>query len=590
MTPEMDRSTPLLTADVPARLADDGPFTRRHPSPAAIARALVQNSLDGIMVFASVRGEDGNICDFRWLQANEAAGEVIGRRPDELIGALLREQTPGDPDDTGLFERYVAVVESGRPYRTTSEYQRDGTEGVVAISAVRVDDGVAVTFRDITAQQRSEREHARATFHDPLTGLPNRTLLNERLGRVARLSAIRDVAVAVLVIDLDRFSLVNNTFGSDRGDELLIRTARRLEAIVDEGDTVARTGGDEFTLLCHDLRDDLTLTELCEAVSIACVDAIGDDEASFRATASIGVALARGQAVTGDMVRNAHAAMHRAKANGRGRYEFADDSLRQEIADGAEIVRGLLHALDNDEFEVHFQPIFSPDLALRSTEALVRWRRNDELVPPNVFLPVAEEHGLIRTLGRHVLATSLAQLAAWDEELGACVVPTVSVNLAAEQLDELLPAMVMNLLDTYGLSPDRLCLEVTESSLITRPELAERSLRELAESGVTIALDDFGTGYSPLTYLKQLPVGIVKIDRSFIARITEDDTDVAVVEAVVNLSHKLSKLVVAEGVETASQLAVIRDLGIDAVQGFLLGRPVPASEFADVLHAGIDRS
>jgi diguanylate cyclase (GGDEF)-like protein len=414
--------------------------------------------------------------------------------------------------------------------------------------------------------------------HDPLTGLPNRSLVLDRLDQALARSQRTGGRVTVLFADLDRFKVVNDSFGHSAGDGLLLSISERLQAAVRPHDTVGRLAGDEFVIICEDL-DDREAVDVAERVAdtVAQPILLGGRETVI--TASIGIAHAEPGTRAEDMLRDSDVAMYRAKERGRSRIELFDAEMRRRMIDRLEMERSLRAAIGAGELRLDYQPIVAfDDWEVVAAEALVRWEHPERgMVEPADFIPLAEESGLILPLGRWVLGEACRQVATWR----AAGHPQlrVTVNLSARQFaDPDLIAVVAESLARAQLPPDALWLEITESVLMEEVTATADTLLALKRLGVHLAVDDFGTGYSSLSYLKRFPVDMLKIDRSFIDGLGTDPEDGAIVLAIVSLAQALRLGVVAEGVEHFHQLEVLHRLGCDAVQGFLLARPGPADE------------
>jgi len=433
------------------------------------------------------------------------------------------------------------------------------------------------TSQDITDRKDAERALAHQALHDALTGLPNRVLLVDRLEQALARTTRSDENVAVLFLDVDRFKVVNDSRGHAAGDELIVGVADRLRATVRPTDTVARFGGDEFVVVCQ---EDETLSGAM-AIADRLVAAlrepfrIGGEEIFL--TVSVGIAIAAPGASSETLLRNADAAMYRAKEQGRARCEFFDETMQTEAATRLELQTTLNWAVQREEMRVFYQPLINiTSGALVGVEALLRWQHPDRgIVLPADFIPVAEDAGLIVPIGRQVLERAAADSAAWRT-----VVPTgpfsIAVNLSAHQLRHPgLLEQVRATLAEHELAGSSLCLELTESALLEDLDGHFRVLMALRDLGVRLALDDFGTGFSSLTYLKRFPVDMVKIDRSFVAGLGVTYCDTAIVRSVIELAHALNLTVVAEGIERPEQLEELRSLGCDLAQGHLFSRPLP---------------
>jgi diguanylate cyclase (GGDEF)-like protein/PAS domain S-box-containing protein len=450
-------------------------------------------------------------------------------------------------------------------------------------------------FEDLAAiaieRKRYEARLAYQAQHDPLTDLPNRTLFLEFLQLALARTRRRHDTFAVLFFDLDRFKVVNDSLGHDAGDELLVALARRLRGVVRPGDTVARFGGDEFTVLCDDLplasaRD--YATDVAERLlQTIRRPFLLDGEEQFL-SASIGIALAGpGTERPEGLLRDADAAMYRAKERGKDRWELFDELMRATARERHETENALHRALERNELRVHYQPVVSlHDRSCIGAEALVRWAHPDRgLLAPAQFIDLAEETGLILPAGRWVIEEACRRSREWRVEHGPGFV--VSVNLSSRQLSNPdLVEHVRSALDDTGADAAGLCFEITENVLMDDAEATMGAITALKRLGVGLSIDDFGTGYSSLGYLKRFPVGAVKVDRSFIDGLGSDPEDSAIVAAVIGLGHALGLTVIAEGVETDRQLAELAVLGCDAAQGYLFARPGPGADVA----ARIDRS
>ncbi|MEY2460170.1 MAG: hypothetical protein QOG30_2000 [Acidimicrobiaceae bacterium] len=545
-------------------------------------RSLVQNSSDLTLVLDS-----GTI-----TYASEASEKLLGIAPKDLIGRPPFELV--HPDDLGWLRDRIAADFANNATTQPLELRvrrADGdwihVEAVVANLADRPSvRGTVVNARDITERKQAEAALEHQALHDSLTGLPNRLLFLDRLDHaMARAERDKDAAPAVMFLDLDRFKLVNDGLGHDAGDELLAAVANRLRDSLRPGDTVARFGGDEFVLLFESVADSDRAEELATRV-LACFEHPYDiDGENLLVSASVGVALYDPAHTAAELVRDADAAMYRAKAQGRGRMQMFDAATREHELVRVHTENALRSALEHDELRVFYQPIFElRDLRPVGVEALVRWQHPTRgLLPPSEFIGVAEDSGLIVALGAWVLSESCRQVVEWNRDLPDSQSIGLSVNLSARQLAEPgLVETVRSTLHTAGLDPTSVdvWLEVTETLVLRDPETAAARLSELRALGVRLAVDDFGTGYSSLSYLRRFPVSALKIDRAFVAGLGHSDEDEAIVLAMVRLAHALGIEVVAEGVETETQLGRLQDIGCDFAQGYLLQVPLPANELS----------
>jgi diguanylate cyclase (GGDEF)-like protein/PAS domain S-box-containing protein len=496
------------------------------------------------------------------------------------------EEVP--PSDWPLVRAARGAPVEGEEFRLQYE---DGSFADVLISAATVRDaagsptgavGVAV---DITERTRAEERIRHLAHHDQLTGLPNRVLFQDRLRQALALARRGGTRIGLLLLDLDHFKDINDTLGHPVGDTLLRLVAERLSTSVRPSDTLARFGGDEFALVQTGLHGPEGAAALVQRLIDALAAPFTLETQEVQVSASAGVVVYPGNSDDADeLVRQADVALYRAKQEGRARARFFDTTMDAEVQARRSLERELRRALDRGEFAVHYQP----QLDLRtdrvdSVEALVRWRHPERgLILPGEFIGAAETSGLVRPLGAWVLLEACRQARAWQN---AGLEPVVAVNLSAAQFrDDSLLREIDDALRTSALDPRWLELEITESLFLERADSGtNRTLRGLTARGIRLALDDFGTGYSSLAALKELPVHKIKIDYSFVRDIDSDRHNEAVVHAIVSLGHALNKRVVAEGVERDMQLALLRRLGCDAAQGFLLARPQLAAEVGPLL-------
>jgi diguanylate cyclase (GGDEF)-like protein len=488
-----------------------------------------------------------------------------------------------------LFGRYdvtssVTVVVQGRggPHAVLAVHST--RRGAFAADDVTFLQSMANVLGDALDRFGHEEEIRRRSLHDGLTGLPNRALVMDRLARAAARLDRGTGHVALVFLDLDHFKHVNDSLGHRAGDEVLREVADRLRAATRPGDTVGRFGGDEFVVLCVDVEDEqmaLAIAERLQGAFAAPFRAGGDEHALG---ASMGIALLDGAHDVEALLRDADAAMYRAKERGRARVELVDTGMRAWADGRLQTAAGLRRALDNADLEVHYQPIMSlVDGTVVAAEALVRWRHPERgLLGPGEFVGVAEESGLIVPLGRRVLEIACAQAAAWAALRPAGAPLPVHVNLSPRQLHDpgLVEAVRRTLRDT-GATPAAIALEITESTLIDRGPARLELLEQLRELGVQLLLDDFGTGFSSLSLLAQLPVGGLKIDRAFVAGLA--DAHAPIVDAILRLARAFELPVVAEGVETDSQLLALRRMGCELGQGHLFAPARPADELTPLL-------
>jgi diguanylate cyclase (GGDEF)-like protein/PAS domain S-box-containing protein len=438
-------------------------------------------------------------------------------------------------------------------------------------------------------RDRGEQVTRHAALHDPLTGLPNRTLALDRLEQALARRQRERIDVAVFVLDVDGFKLINDSLGHAAGDEVLLALAPRLSAALRMTDTVARLGGDEFVVICPDVDGPRGATDVAERLGDAVTRPLNVSSGEHFSTVSIGGTLAATKQDTPEsLLGDADAAMYRAKARGRGSYELFDEAMRTSLMARVRTETELRRALSGSELEVYYQPVI--DLATGrpvSTEALVRWQHPERgLVMPLDFIPIAEETGLIALLGLYVLEHACRQTAIWQHDIDPAI--GVSVNVSGRQaLNPLLPAQVAAIAERSGLRPGTLALEITETVLMEEADSPATVLDSLQEHGLSLVLDDFGTGYSSLSRLKRFPLDVLKIDRSFVSGVDCNIDDRAIVKATIDMAHAVGLTVVAEGVETLEQEECLRELGCDRAQGYLYARPQPAGAITDLLGASL---
>lgn len=439
--------------------------------------------------------------------------------------------------------------------------------------------------RDITERKLHEAELNRLATHDVLTGLPNRTLLNNSIDHaVSRARRDRKFA-AVMMLDLDKFKLINDNLGHDAGDLLLKEVAKRMTLMLRATDKVFRLGGDEFVIVLEGVMH----PEDCAAVGQKLMEVITEPlvvgEFSMQVGASVGIAVYPSDGDDAiELMKNADIAMYQAKSEGRGKFQFYAQEMGARVSKHLAVVTGLQEALKKNQFVLHYQPIFDLNSGLLvAAEALVRWLDPERgLIPPNDFIPVAEDSGLIGAIGTWVIRETCRQSNQWRQDGLRAV--SVAVNLSAYQLrnDEVVDvvrrAMAHSELPAHSIS-----IELTESMVMEDPERVISILQEIKGLGVTISIDDFGTGYSSLSYLRHFPIDVIKIDRSFVKDIGDDPKEAVIANAIIQLAHSLGCRVLAEGVETKAQGDYLRAQGCDLVQGFYFGRPVPANDFAKFL-------
>jgi diguanylate cyclase (GGDEF)-like protein/PAS domain S-box-containing protein len=527
------------------------------------------------------------------LSVNPATERLTGLAADQLTDRHLVLALPLAPHEVDRVRNEVAKMAAGddREVLEFDLHRQDGVVNVEARSRTIIDHGrvagVQVTMRDVTARKQAERRLNQLANFDPLTGLPNRSLLLERLNAALSDARRRDRLVAVMFIDLDRFKNINDSLGHDRGDELLREVARRLGESLRPGDTVARYGGDEFVLVLANMAHIDDASQIASKIIARLAQPVLVAGRELFITSSIGITVFPFDDLSSEaLLRNADAAMYLAKERGRNNFQFYTAELNTRAERRLQLETGLRHALTRNELELFYQPQVSlRDGEIIGVEALLRWRHPQwGLVMPNDFIPLAEETGLIVPIGEWVLEDACRQARAWRDS-GFPL--RVSVNLSGRQLEQHgFVEFVSQTMQRHHLPPGMLDLEITESLLMQDLDAIAALLSDLAEQGATISLDDFGTGYSSLSYLKRLPIDIVKIDRSFVQDIPFDPDDTAIANAIMVLARSLGIRTLAEGVESAEQLAFLREHGCHAMQGYYFSRPLPVKELDTLLASG----
>lgn len=548
-----------------------------------LASEIIDNAGEGIVVY------DRELRYVLWNRFMEEmtgvrAAEVLGRRApdvfphireqnvDEMIVRAMRGETVSSPDI------HYFVPQTGKQGWISSVYRpHHSADGNVS--------GVIGLIRDITERKTAEQQIEYQAYHDALTGLANRRLFQEHLSLALALAQRRQRLVAVLYLDLDHFKLINDSLGHSIGDAMLHQIGQRLKEAVREGDTVARVGGDEFTIVLQDIEhrsDAAVLAEKVLSAIAAPIDVLGH---RLYMTTSIGITVFPEDGDDAEtLLKNADAAMYRAKEDGRNTYQMSTIELSRSTQERMTLESGLHRAIEHGEFEIWYQPQI--DLSTNEVcgvEALLRWKHHSRgIIRPADFIGVAEERGMIIVIGDWVIREA-CRYARRLHDLGREGL-RVAVNISARQFrDQTLLSTVEAALAESQIDPRCLELEITETVAMENVELTMRTLAALRRTGVTIAIDDFGTGHSSLSYLKRFPIDALKIDRAFVQDLPNGFEDAAIVKSVIQLAHGLNLRVVAEGVETADQLMFLRTHHCGEVQGFLFSEPLPADELEAML-------
>ncbi|HWX52620.1 MAG TPA: EAL domain-containing protein, partial [Solirubrobacteraceae bacterium] len=547
-------------------------------------RALVQHSSDVVMVVDP---------DLTVRYVSDSMADIFGHEPAELLGRRLEAVTGGSSSLMQAVNR--AMGEPGHVCR--AEWELTDASGRIryaesAISNLVGDESVGalvVNTRDATDQVTLERQLRHQAFHDPLTGLANRALLADRAEQALMRSARSGAAVAVVLVDLDGFKFVNDSLGHQVGDVVLGEVARRLESLVRSEDTVARLGGDEFVILIDDVSGMDETHALAERVREVLRPRFSLPGWDYAVTASVGVAIGSASEVSvHDLLRDADTAMYVAKTSGKDSVRMFAPSMHERAHERFRLQVDLRGALEREELLLFYQPIFEmQDGRLKGFEALVRWSHPTRgLIAPEIFIPLAEESGLIVPIGRWVLQQAIRQMTAWDSRHPSARSLSISVNVSTVQLTA--PSLIPDVqeeLSRSGIRPSRLVLEITEGSLAKDSERTIAVLEQLRQLGLRIAIDDFGTGYASLSHLQRLPVDILKVDKSFVSALSEGGKSRDLLQAILGVGQALSLAVVAEGIEAQSQMTTLQEMGCEMAQGFLVGKPSPA-EVAESLLGG----
>ena len=537
-------------------------------------RLMAENSTDMI----SRTTHDG-----RLLYASDAVRTLLGYEPSEMVGRSV--YTFIAPDDHYVIRRSSAALVEGPQTFSYRIVRKDGSTVWFETTSRALIDGesgevteIISVSRDVSERRRAEEQIEYQAYHDALTQLPNRLLFRDRLTMALAHAKRQQSALAVMFLDLDRFKFVNDTLGHSLGDELLRAIAARLESVLREGDTIARMGGDEFTILLGDLQQAEDAANVAQKLLDVIAEPVRVEGHELYVTTSIGIALYPNDGDSAEtLLKSADSAMYRAKESGRSGYQLCTPAMNARAAERLSIETALRRAVERDELVLHYQPLVSlgsGDVA--GYEALLRWNRPGHgLVPPGTFIGIAEETRMIVPIGEWVLRQACRQLQEWQK--GGRPDLRISVNLSPRQFQQNdLCETVVRALEESGIAPRHLELEITESTAMRNSERTIAALASLRELGVRIALDDFGTGHSSLSYLRRFPIDRVKIDREFVQAVEGSRSNRAIVSSIVAMAHGLDLAVTAEGVETEAQVAFLREEGCEEVQGFLFGRPEPA--------------
>ncbi len=539
----------------------------------------------------------------RFTRINPAEAKVFGlSSPSEAVGRSDFDFFSGE-HAAQAFRDEQEIVKTGLPLVNVEEKETKSDGSVRWVSTTKMplrntEGRIIGTFgvsRDITQRKAFEEQLARQAFYDPLTQMPNRALFMDRLQHLFRRGEGSESGrlFAVLYVDIDRFKGINDSLGHQGGDELLKQIACRLQRCVSASDTLARLGGDEFTALLHDIQSEVDATRVAAQMNEELSLPFLLGEVEVFATASIGVAFSSSHyQQPEDMLRDADTAMYRAKSDGRSRHQVFDVAMHERAVSLMRLETDLRRAIERQELVAFYQPVVDMTTqTVRGFEALIRWQHPTRgLLTPDLFIPIAEETGMICAIGEWILTECCRQLRVWQERYPRTPALRVSVNVSTRQLaDADLPEQVLGILRETGLDPSSLSLEITESALMVNvaTSTSAKVLQRLHDMALRIYIDDFGTGYSSLSYLQNLPIDALKVDRSFVTRLDGAPAQAEIVRTIVSLAQNLGMEVIAEGVETLAQANALRALNCTLAQGFLFSRPLPAAQAEQIIAHGL---
>lgn len=539
-------------------------------------RAILENALVGIAHVI-----DGNI-----VAVNRKFEEIFGYERDEIQGLRKNILYPSDDTHKAISEAAAGLLANDETYQGEWKLKhKNGTIFWCAVSAKSIsektrEEGVIWLFEDITQRKRSEEELLHLANYDALTGLPNRSLFIDRLEQGIGRTRRQDGLLGLLYIDLDRFKIINDSMGHTTGDELLKCVASRFLECVRNTDTVCRLGGDEFTIILPEMQDISDAGKVAEKILMVMNDSFNLNGEKVNISPSIGVSIFPDDAEEIEsLLKNADSAMYHAKSKGRNNYQYYTQEMNAEARQRLDRENRLRRAVEFDQFMLYYQPqVDTKTLHITGYEALIRWHDSETgLVSPDQFIPLLEDTGLIVPVGDWIMRRAcldIKQMSAMNKHF-----KSVSINLSARQfVDHSIVDRIRLIMEETGVSPDQLVIEITETIMMTETERSLKILSELSALGVMLSLDDFGTGYSSLAYLKQFPINVIKIDKSFIRDLHANQSDSAICEAIIAIGHQLNLKVVAEGVETEEQYIYIRDKGCHSIQGYYFGKPLPISQ------------
>jgi diguanylate cyclase (GGDEF)-like protein len=550
----------------------------------ALSKATLEATADGILVV----DKDRHIVGYnkRFATMWNIPEDVLSSGNDEEAARYVINQVKDPQEFVKNLERFYNL-EPGSEVIGLVEFKDGRTFERYTMPQMRGDEviGRVFSFRDVTKRKEMEDELIYQATHDTLTALPNRVILLDRINQAIGYAKRSRKLAAVLFFDLDRFKMVNDSLGHDMGDVLLQSVGKRLEASLRENDTVARWGGDEFVILLTSLSKVEDIEPIVKKCLSELEDAFSVDQHTLSITTSVGISVypQDGDNAT-TLLKNADSAMYSAKSEGRNIYKFYTSDMNARTQEQLELSTALHEAIEKNEFELHYQPLVElKEGQIVGAEALIRWKHPIRgYIPPTEFIPLAEESGLIVTIGEWVLRTAIEQTKAWQE---AGLSPIyMSVNLSGQQFKQRnISQLVTDILEQHQLDPEFLAVELTESVIMENTQAYLNVMQNLKKIGVGLVIDDFGTGYSSLSYLKRFPVDTIKIDRSFVTDLPKDQDDSAIVRAILAMAKQLNLKVVAEGIETEEHLNYLRQRGCNIGQGYLFSKAVPNKEFGAFL-------
>lgn len=563
-------------------LRDEIAVRRETESQLRLFEKVFENADEGICI----TGTDGTI-----KSVNTAFERITGYNKSEVVGKNPRVLKSDRHDPEFYNAMWKSIVTTGQWSGEIWNRRKSGEAypELLSISAITNTDGrvshYVSVFHDISEIKSKEEQIRYMAYHDPLTGLPNRVLLRDRLRKAILKSVRTQDIILVIYVDLDNFKDINDTIGHANGDRILRQVADRMQLYLRHGDTISRLGGDEFVIMITEIESEYEIARIIERIQKVFQSPFHLDGKDFHITGSIGLAMfPRDGETPDDLIKNADLAMYQSKNRGKNMYHSFTPEMEERIQLKLRLEIDMRAALDNNEFQVFFQPkVHNQTLGIMGMEALVRWIKPDgEIIAPNVFIPFAEESGLIVPLGEQVLVIALKHASAIMRQTGMNL--KLSVNLSPKQFEhDGFQEMVTRSLVENGYPPGNLEFEITETLLMKDMSITMPRLEWLKSMGITMAIDDFGTGYSSLAYLKRLPISVLKIDKSFIDDIPDDKESLVLVETIALMGRNLNISLVAEGVETTRQLEVLNTFGAMEIQGYLFSPPLPRDRFLEYL-------